>query len=76
MMHHMSAVPLAVRAMPEALTGVWRILYTAQIERKGISVYAMGAKPTRTLERISPCSSSLYTIRPHSWLLCMAYTSV
>jgi hypothetical protein len=58
------------------ITGVWRILSMAQIERKEISVYAMDAKPTRTSERISPCSSSLYTIRPHSWLLCVAYTSV
>src|SRR3989449_2085813 len=58
------------------IPGVWRILYMAQIERKRISVYAMGAKPTRTSERISPCSSSLYTIRPNSWLLCVAYTSV
>src|SRR3989449_4240344 len=58
------------------IPGVWRILYMAQIERKRISVYAIGAKPTRTSERISPCSSSLYTIRPNSWLLCVAYTSV
>ena len=56
--------------------GVWRILYMAQIERKETSVYAMDAKPTRTSERIFPCSSSLYTIRPHCWLLCVAYTSV
>jgi len=56
--------------------GVWRILYMAQIERKEISMYAIDAKPTRTSERIFPCSSSLYTIRPHSWLLCVAYTSV
>ena len=57
-------------------TGVWRILNMTQIERKEISEYAMDAKPTRTSERISPCSSSLYTIPPHSWLLCVAYTSV
>jgi hypothetical protein len=56
--------------------GVWRILYMAQIERKETSVYAMDAKPTRTSERICPCSSSWYTIRPHSWLVCVAYTSV
>jgi class 3 adenylate cyclase len=57
-------------------SGVWRILNMTQIERKEISEYAMDAKPTRTSERIFPCSSSLYTIRPHSWLLCVAYTSV
>ena len=60
----------------EYSTGVWRILYMAQIERKEISVYAMDAKPTRTAERIFPCSSSLSTIRPHSSLLSVAYTSV
>ena len=61
---------------PKVVTGVWRILNMPQIERKEISEYAMDAKPMRTSERISPCSSSLYTIRPHSWLLCVAYTSV
>ncbi len=60
----------------ELFIGVWRILYMAQIERKEISVYAMDAKPTHTAERIFPCSSSLSTIRRHSWPLCVADTSV
>ena len=57
-------------------TGVWRILNMAQIERKRISVYARGATPTRTSERVSPCSSSWYTIRPNCSLFSVAYTSV
>jgi len=43
-------------------TGVWRILRMAQIEHKRISVYARSANRQRTPERISPCSSSLYSI--------------
>ena len=55
--------------------GLWRILYMAQIEHKRISKYAMVANRTRTPERVSSCSSSLYTMRPSSWSLCVAYTS-
>jgi hypothetical protein len=43
-------------------TGLWRILRMAQIEHKRISVYARSANRQRTPERISPCSSSLYSI--------------
>jgi IS1 family transposase len=49
----------------EKVTGVWRILCIAQIEHKRISVYAKSANPKHTPERISPCSNSLYSIRPH-----------
>ena len=57
----------------EALTplinhpGVWRILRMAQIEHKRISVYARSATYPRTPERISPCSSSLYSIPLNSY---------
>jgi hypothetical protein len=57
------------------ITGVWRILCMAQIEHKRTSAYAMVANRTRTQERISSCSSSLYTMRPSSWSLSVAYTS-
>src|SRR5215831_745224 len=52
--------------------GLWRILCIAQIEHKRISKYAMVANRTRTQERVSSCSSSLYTMRPSSWSLCVA----
>jgi class II lanthipeptide synthase len=47
-------------------TGVWRILCMVPIEHKRISAYAMVANLTRTPERISPCSNSLYSIPPSS----------
>jgi hypothetical protein len=48
-------------------TGVWRILRMAQIEHKRISVYARSATYQRTPERLSPCSSSLYSMPLNSY---------
>lgn len=63
------------RTLRDDVTGVWRILCMAQIEHKRTSAYAMVANRTRTQERISSCSSSLYTMLPSSWSLSVAYTS-
>jgi hypothetical protein len=54
--------------------GIWRILCVAQIEHKRISVYARSANPKRPPERISPCSSSLYSMRPNCGPLCVGCT--
>jgi len=56
------------------LIGVWRILCIAQIEHKRRSVDARSAHPQRPPERISPCSSSWYSIRPHAWPVCVGCT--